>query len=525
MALNQNKPYKTNEHNVVIPDNRQSITITVGSRNSGKSACQELFLESLFEKGWTVFDAWCAGMESMFYCVCLGCRKKREDKISKLKQELEKAHEIRDAEKSDEIIKQISEKRTELGCICHKRYPITILCHETVNVDQKSLDKINGVFYSKEEWYEKRGHGVGLPEFDPENPPMKPPSYRPIELIKVVKLPHPTKKNGTKTNKEIERIFTDTLVSCRTERRILCYVPALFPDDFARYKTIGVIITALPEVMANNFKPFSEDELGIPKSSFTKYQKNHHRMCLLLRELGSIAPNNMKGNEFAHFTKRGVLSIIRESRHIGVTILADCQRIEDVFTSIRAQSSTIILKNTSNSLLGDELLFVKKWIEKMHEKTFSKFGYNDQVKEYVHTKYPPLNQLDKNYCYVVFSDDFISLTEIPNTNHHKKQEDDNLEKLIGFSYTVDEELLESLQNKKTEKSEGVSEDEKKLFRLIYRLRNPKEGKGESWKIIKQELVEKQNGGEFKKSNKFKDMDHESIARWFKRNFEKFKESV
>lgn len=517
MLLNQNKPYKPNQHNVVIPDNKQSITITIGTRGFGKSATQELFLESLFEKGWNVFDAWGTGMESMFYCVNLNCKQKRENKLSELKQELQKAHQLRDAEKSDEIIKQIAIKKSELECICHKRYPITILCHESIEIDQKALDKINEVHYSQEEWEKKFPDKM----YDFIYPPEKPLSARPKSWIKVVKLPHPSKSDDTKINREIVRIFTDALVSCREEKRILTYVPKLFPDSYSRYRTFAIIVEKLPDIMDEDFKPLSESELGIPESCWTKYQKNHHRICVLMRELGSIAPNNMKGNIFATYTKRAVLSIIRESRNHHITLLGDVQRIEDVFTSIRTQANTVIMKNTTTSLIGDDLQFVNKWIEKSHESMFKTYGYNSKVKDFVYSKYPPLNQLDKNYCYVVYQDDFIDLTEIPNTHHHHKREDDDLYKLIGFSYKINEDLLYSLKETKTKKTEEINADDSELYDFINKMRNPKDGKAISWKLIKDDLVKQQSEGKFKKCNKFNQMHYNSIGRWFKRNTKKF----
>ena len=54
--IDRTKSYYTEQHNIIIPSNRQFLNITCGERGSGKSATQELLLETLFEKGWTVFD-------------------------------------------------------------------------------------------------------------------------------------------------------------------------------------------------------------------------------------------------------------------------------------------------------------------------------------------------------------------------------------------------------------------------------------------------------------------------------------
>ena len=82
--IDRTKAYYTEQHNVIIPSNRQFLNVTCGERGSGKSATQELLLESLFEKGWTVFDGWSAGFEAMFYCVNLDCKRKREERVSEL---------------------------------------------------------------------------------------------------------------------------------------------------------------------------------------------------------------------------------------------------------------------------------------------------------------------------------------------------------------------------------------------------------------------------------------------------------
>ena len=99
--IDRTKAYYAEQHNVIIPSNRQFLSITAGERGSGKSSTQELLLEILFEKGWTVFDAWSEGFEAMFYCVNLDCKRKREERISELQHQLRVANLRHQAEKSD----------------------------------------------------------------------------------------------------------------------------------------------------------------------------------------------------------------------------------------------------------------------------------------------------------------------------------------------------------------------------------------------------------------------------------------
>ncbi|MBT4325311.1 MAG: hypothetical protein HOD60_00165, partial [Candidatus Nitrosopelagicus sp.] len=82
--INKNVPYFEKSHNEIIPSNAQFFNLTVGSRGAGKSASQERLLEELFLKKWTVFDAWSAGFESLFYCINMDCKKKRKERIEQI---------------------------------------------------------------------------------------------------------------------------------------------------------------------------------------------------------------------------------------------------------------------------------------------------------------------------------------------------------------------------------------------------------------------------------------------------------
>lgn len=518
MSINKNLPYYEKQHNYIIPSHEQFVTITVGQRGQGKSATQERLLEELFKEGWTCFDAWSAGFESMFYCVNLDCKKRREEETNELKEKLELALN----EKNDELINLLTDeynrKKNELGCTCSKQFPITILCSEAIDIDQRSIDIINGKFYTKQEWVKKmRKQGEMLVEYDNLHPPEKSSSER-TEWIRVVKLPFPSKTEMTEVNQEIINLFEKALLDARKERRILCYVPSLFPTDYARYRTIAVIVSNLPKITAKHFQALYEGkDINKPKSQWNKHQKNHHRLVMLMRELAEIAPSRMKTNEFANLTKRAILSIIYTSRHSGVSILSDVQKVESVFSEVRAMTNSIIIKRSTPALLGDDLKDIKKRIEILQDKLFEKFGRSDEARQFVYSKYPPLEKLNKNYCYVLYDDDFLEKWHIPSTLHHKKQEDDSFEKLTGFRYEINEESIKSHNSKKdTGKTAQVNAD-KELFDFIKKSREQNIG----WKQIKEKLVEEQAKGKFTKQESFKDKDHNSIGKWFKRNIEKF----
>ncbi len=515
------KAYYANNHNVLIPTNHQFLCVCCGERGSGKSATQELLLTLLHESGWTCFDAYSAGFESMYYIVNENCKAKRLERIEDLEHQKRVSIIRHQAKQTDLLSDKITEVKNKLGCSCYKRYPITILANEAIDIDQVTLNKINGVYYSKEEWVSKmRSKGEILIEYEDSNPPEKPISERGTEWLKVVKLPTPNVKEGTKNNLEIVKIVESALVNCRKERRILSFVPALFPSSFSKNRTLGVIIEGLPTIMDNNFIPHTETELMKPKDEWTKYEKNYHQVCVLLREVGELAEDGMYADPNAKYVKRPIQKIVRVSRHHHISILFDLQRLEDFSKKMRTQVNTVILKRTPNKLLGEELKFVKDWVEQQQNFIFNKHGKNDETMKYAYSHYPPLNQLNKNVCYAVYSDDWITKFPIPSGNHHHKQEDDNLEKLIGFSYSINQSVIDALKDSKGTATAQVDTHDKELFDYITTLREKKE----QWKSIKDMLIEKQKHGKFTKAQDFSSVTHDSIRVWYKRTEKKHQSS-
>ena len=514
-------PYYSNNHSVLIPTNHQFLTVCTGERGSGKSQTMELLFTLLHESGWTCFDGYSAGFEAMFYIVNLNCKKKRLAKIADLEHQYRVTSARHQAKESDLISDKIIETKNELGCSCHKRYPITILINEAIDVDQKSLDTINGRYYSKEEWVSiMRSKGEILVEYDDQSPPEKPPSERGIEWLRVVKLPTPTKKDDTKNNQEIVNIVESALVQCRVERRLLSFVPALFPTSFSKNRTLGVIIDGLPRIMDKHFVPHTVEDLGKPEERWTKYEKNYHQLCLLLREVGELAEDGMYSDPNAKYVKRPIQRIVRVSRHHHISILFDLQRLEDFSKKMRTQVSTVILKRTPNKLLGEELKFVKDWTEQQQNFIFTQHGKNEEAIKYAYSHYPPLNQLNKNVCYAVYSDDWITKFDIPSGNHHHKREQDDIKKVTKFAYTINQTLLASLKDNKDSISSTVVQYDKELFDFIKTLRDKKE----QWKSIKEMLIDKQKHGKFAKSNDFNSVTHDSIRVWFKRTEKKYNSS-
>jgi len=179
MKIRSDKSWYDQEHNIIIPNNRQFFLFTVGERGSGKSQEQELFLSLLHEQGHTCLDLWCAGLESMFYCINRNCKESRKNKVEIIETELRQAVQQNNIEDIVKLKEKLEDVKFGLGCKCFKRYPVTVLCHESVEFDQATIDNFNGKFYTKAEWVAKcRMNGETIITYDRTNPPEKPSSQQ-----------------------------------------------------------------------------------------------------------------------------------------------------------------------------------------------------------------------------------------------------------------------------------------------------------------------------------------------------------
>ena len=85
-------------------------------------------------------------------------------------------------------------------------------------------------------------------------------------------------------------------------------------------------------------------------------------------------------------------------------------------------------------------------------------------------------------------------------------------------------MLDSLRDTKNIETTKVNHDEKELYQFIEKLRNPKEGKPEQWKSVRDTLIDKQKHGKFPNANKFDSVTVDSIRIGFKRNSKKYDKS-
>ena len=412
-----------------IDTTRPKVYLTQGMRGAGKSLFDEMIAEILYNAGWTVLDLLSArNLENLYWCINKDHRKEFHDKL-----------------------KNNPKLKGTLHCNCHRRYPITILVPTYVKFDQRSIDNYNKRYWGKEEYIDdqlKRGNnsikewGITFPaRFNGRLiEPRKPLIRNKIELVKVRSLTPPTVTGSTKGILTDE--FTKIVVEARKERRIVCFNPMLFPNEFHRYKTLELIIRSLEKLMYTNFRPPTPETVAqlrgqhspVPREKWTKREANWDKLCVLMREFGEVTANILKGENQSTLTKKALLQYIRQTRHFRISLIGDYQRPDDVFPSIREQADYFIIKKAPQKLLGVGWEWLFKDIEGKRKAIFTRYGFNAMSLNLADRKYPKIENLSKNYCYVIYTDNTYKLFKTPTPAFHHKEELEHFQNDTGIRW-------------------------------------------------------------------------------------------
>jgi len=465
-------PYKdtTKKDNYMINLNLQQCIYTLGRRGSGKSFCDEAFATVFYEHGITLLDLWASdNYENAFWCI----------------------------------------PNKEGG----KAFPITLLAPESLIADQRQIDRFNNALYTKEEWNKKYPDKL----FDWFYPPKKPEYERGKELFRIVKLPMSTAKFDSEQNQIILKIIENTILDCRKERRIMVFNPRAFPNETQMYRTLELIIRNLNNIADKHFIGLDPKDVGKKsKLEFTEQEKHWDKMCVLFREMGELAPAREKGDRSGESvkTKKAILQFVRKARHHRISLIADWQKSTDVVDSIRQQADIWILKRYTQRLGGEEWSWVFKYIDKIRENFFIKYGRNAGVRRALDSRWPEIGDLNDPYMYVIYSNDTVKLKKVFKLKHRHKEPFDNFSKITGIKFEHDySQIQKDLMQNATDKPKM---DEGALFNVIYIMRYPKSGKKKQWDAILQKLTEMQQKGEISWSKPFNEMKPDSLRRWFNR---------
>jgi hypothetical protein len=464
-----------------INPSKCTINYCMGRRGFGKSNYIEYVANKLFQVGWTVLDIWASdNLENAFACINLNCK-----------------------------------DNPDTSCNCRTAYPITLLAPDNITFDQNAVDRFNKQIYTQKEWYKKFPNK----NFDLAYPPMKPVSDRPKELVKIVKLPRPTKSFGTAKNIEIADIFEQTVLNCRDERRYMIFNPKMFPSETDSFRTLEIIIRKMNDVAYKHFHKLSPQDVGkTTRSEMTNQEKCYDKMVVVCRELGEIAPSSkLKADASGESVKvkKALLSVVRKLRHHQISLLTDFQNYFDIESSIRSQLDLLTLVNTTKRLGGDELKWVFDTVEERHYAIKKKYGRKG--KQIADKCQPLVNELKQGQAYIVYPNDHIRLWDIPMPPFHHKNPDEHWEVITGIKFGWTKDTIAVV-------SGNGATDEKLLFGLIYEKRKPSTGKPLKWVEVLDYLALEQTKGTVVWDKDFKEMKSGSLAKMFERWLARYEKS-
>jgi len=486
--------------------NRPQVILCQGARGAGKSMLDEMAAEQLYLQGWTILDLLAArNAENLFWAINKNHREEWKHKVIR-----------------DPSLKGMPH------CQCNRSYPITLLIPEYMEFDRKKLDEFNQVYLTKAEYVRMCAEKKWIPEWDPNKRPRRDEldkNWQPKMRLRL--LPAPT---TTGSNKQlIEEIFMKAVVEARRERRIVCMNPMFYPNEYHKYRTMEIIIRCLGRMMYTHFRPLTEQEVGKPrfdsqgKPQWTKFQRNHHRVAVVMREFGEVTAAVLKGENQSTMAKKALLDYIRQTRHYNISLIGDYQRPDDVFSGIRDQADIFIIKRSPRKLLGDAWKWMFDDIESRREKIIFKYGLQRGT-EIADNVVPKIQELGNNYAYVIYINDKYKLWKIPTPNFHHKDREDHFEVVTGLTWV--EKAHGKINLKEVAKSaEKNSEDalkdswEAKMYEVIRGMVRPlAPKKSKKWSVVFEEVAEMVGNGVLEMPNSWSTPD--AMRKWFSRKEKK-----
>lgn len=478
----------------VIDLGKQQLIGILGRRGTGKSYLGEAIATMFYDAGITVLDLWASdNWENAFWVI----PKLEESEIEDF---------VRFPEKYN--------KRT--------RYPITILCSETLRYDQQKLDKFNGKLFTEEEFY--RYYQGEQKYYNCVYPQEKPESLQGKEWIKFVSLPNPTAKFESEINLQIAKTLEDTILDCRKNKKILVFNQRAFSNETLMFRTLELIIRNMGQIALKHFRRLSPSDVGkSTRKEMSKREKAYDKMVFVIREFAELAPAKLKADASGESVrvKKGLLQMVRKCRHYQISGITDWQSAMDTESSIRNQFDVWLLKKWTTRLAGEQFDFAFKKIDIIRKAIIEKHKRSKQGVQIANIMYPPIDALGQKYMYTVLGNDNLKLQRVPECKTRHKEAYDSFEKFTGIEFWHEKALV-TIQNAVHDGGTARS-DEKAFYNAIYALRNPKTGKATKWVDCITELADMQEKNELHWTKPIKEMKDATLTKWFNRASKRFTE--
>lgn len=436
------------------------VSYLIGARGGGKTTALEEDAEDYFNEGLSNWYIWGSrSNENVFVAVNEDC-KHRWDKAKKILEKrmiFAKNHEER--QKYQRIMDQLDER---LHCNCSKAYPINWLVPSYW--DFKGVKQYNNNWSGKDEyiralekeWISKPYHELTLKQReDLENRNLPKPKWLQKELIRICPFTVPL---NAKDKAVFEQEFLKYAFEAREEHRWLIMNPLMFLDEKHKFSTIGHIFDKLKVWVDQYWQPLTPQSVGklrgikesIPKEEWSKQEKSHDKICLILPEIRTLAPpNKFSPEKQSTMAKRPMIDILPEMRHLRIWLIGDLQAYNDLNDSVRPMSDYVIIKRANRELLGDEWNnFVNK-IEQLRKERLlglSHGKFDDfktapyEFKKAIDKDLPSVSEIPKNRGYVVYGNGEFYLEKFGMASFHHKSESETVQSVTGITWTLRKDM-------------------------------------------------------------------------------------
>ena len=483
MADSETPYYQSNLDQPRMSARKVRLAYFLGSRGGGKTTAMEEDAEFYYNEGLSCWYLWGSrSNENVFIAVNRNCKVVWNKMFKTIQHHIDFA---KSDEERDQLMMRMEKMEERLHCSCSKAYPINWLVPNYF--DFKGVTEYNTCWSGKEEFDVAYGNGWVTRPYDElsrdekrlliQRKLKKPKHLINTDLIRICPFTIP---NSAKNKEIFEKEFLKYALEARREHRWLVMNPLMFLKEEHKFQSMGYIMERVKFWVDQYFQPNTPESVAksrgisepVPREDWTKLEKSEDKICIVLGEIRTIAPpHKYSPEQKSNLSKRPIIDAIPELRHLRIWLLGDLQSPDDLNDSVRHMADHVVIKRTSEELLGDEWSYFYKKIEKQRVErliAMSHGKFDDfkkapkELANKIDNDLPSISQIPKNKGYVVYPNGEYYLETFDMASFHHKKETETLQSVTGITWKVKEELIEKESSVPGSLEESGVKSEKRL---------------------------------------------------------------
>jgi|CXWL01.1.fsa_nt_gi hypothetical protein len=466
--LNESVPrhFESNLEKSRRDDKKVQVVYYWGSRGQGKTTAMGQDAEWYYNRWLSTWWLWGSrSNENVFVAINQRCKEKWEQIIDKYTTKIQYSSTTeKNSPKGIHRLERLEKLQERLHCNCDRAYPINWLVPDYYT--WSGVSEFNNNWKNKQEFdlaFENNLITRPFQELSRKEKNLltsgklaKPNHLVKTELIRICPFTIP---NSPKNKEIFEKQFLKYAFEARDHHRWLILNPLTFETPNDKFNTIGHIMTRLkswvdmfwqPQTPASVAKMRGVTE-SVPKKDWTLKEKNYDKICIIFSELRTIAPTNRYSPEIeSNKSKRALVDLLPEMRHMRCWMLGDLQSPDDLNDSVRPMANYVVIKNSTAELLGKEWLTFLNTIETLRKERllalshgkfddFKKVPY--QYRNIIDFQLPRVQQLPKDKGYIVYPNGEFELETFKSGHYHHKQEQETIQSVTGITWKLNQEKI------------------------------------------------------------------------------------